>query len=82
MLHGNEIWPVRRENEMALQQGDENGQMDVCKTAHDGIDMRCEKKTVIGRRNVWSMKWKVPDPKVDHRGLGERLCKMSVKHIS
>jgi len=29
MLHGSETWPVRNENEVALQRADENGQMDV-----------------------------------------------------
>ena len=29
MLHGSETWPVRKENKVALQQSDANGQMDV-----------------------------------------------------
>ena len=30
MLHGSETWPVRKENEVALQRPEnENGQMDV-----------------------------------------------------
>ena len=29
MLHGSETWPVRKENEVALQRADENGQVDV-----------------------------------------------------
>jgi len=32
-----------------------------------------EKKTVIGQRNVWSMKWRVPGQEVDQRKLG-RVC--------
>jgi len=40
----------------------------------------CKKKIVIGRRNVWSMKWRVPDEEVDLRGLEERLSKKTVNH--
>jgi len=29
MLHRSKTWPVRKENEVALQPADENGQMDV-----------------------------------------------------
>jgi len=29
VLHGSETWPVRKENEVALESRDENGQMDV-----------------------------------------------------
>jgi len=29
----------------------------------------------VKRRNICSMKWRVPDPKVDQRGLEERVCK-------
>jgi len=39
------------------------------------MGMCCKKKTVIGWRNVWSMKWRVPDQEVDQRKLGERLWK-------
>ena len=34
---------------------------------------------------VWvkkCVKWTVPDQEVDQRGLGERLCKMTVKHVN
>jgi len=37
--------------------------------------MCCEKKTMIGWRNVWSMKCCLPGQEVDQRKLGERLCK-------
>jgi len=42
----------------------------------------CKKKTMIGWRNVWSMKWRVSDQEVDRRGLGQRLCNKSVKHVN
>jgi len=48
----------------------------------DGTGMCCEKKTMIGRRNVWSMKWKVPDQEVGYqRGLRER-CKKTVRRVN
>ena len=34
------------------------------KTGCDGMGMCCEKKTMIGWRNVWSMKWRVPGQEV------------------
>ena len=37
--------------------------------------MCCEKKTMIGWRNVWSMNWRVPSQEVDQRKLGEKLWK-------
>jgi len=33
------------------------------------------KKTLIGWRNVWNMRWRAPDQEVDQRGHEERLCK-------
>ena len=33
-------------------------------------------------KNLWSMKWRAPDQEVDQRGLGERLCSTTVKHIT
>jgi len=42
------------------------------------MGMRCEKKMMIGRRNVWSMKYRVQD----QRGPGERLWKRAVKHVN
>ena len=50
-------------------------------TGCNGMGMCCEKKTMIGLRNVWSMKWRIPDQEVDERGLGERLYKKTAKHI-
>ena len=38
------------------------------------MGMFCENKKMIGWRNVWSMKWRVPDKNVDQR-LVHRLCK-------
>ena len=35
----------------------------------------CEKKTLIGWRNVWNMRWRASDQEVDQRGHGQRLCK-------
>jgi len=40
-----------------------------------------EKKTLIGWRIVWSMKWRAPDQDVDQKGHGEKLCKMIVKPV-
>jgi len=38
------------------------------------MSMCCKKKTMIRRRNVWSMKRRAPD-KEDHRGLIEVVQK-------
>jgi len=27
------------------------------------------------------MKWRVPEPEIDIRGLGDRLCKKTMKHL-
>jgi len=64
MLHGSETWPVRKENEVALQSAEmrmvrwmcgikvrefqERLGLDYSKTGCDGMGMCCEKKTVIG----------------------------------
>jgi len=45
------------------------------------MGMCCEKNTMIGWRNVWSMKWRVPGQEVDQRKLGERLWKKTVEHV-
>jgi len=45
------------------------------------MGMCCEKKTMIGSRNVWSMKWRVPGQEVDQRKLGDRLWKKTVEHV-
>jgi len=34
------------------------------------------------RRNICSMKWRVPGHEVDQRKLGERLRKKTVRHIN
>jgi len=36
-------------------------------TGCDGMGMCCKKKTMIGWRNVWSMKWRVPGQEVEQR---------------
>jgi len=41
------------------------------------MGMCCDKKTLIGWRNVWNMRWRAPD----QRGHGKRLCKKIAKHI-
>jgi len=46
------------------------------------MGMCCEKKTLIGQRNVWNIRWRAPDQEVDQRGLGKRLCKKIVKHVN
>ena len=46
-----------------------------------GMNMCCKKKTMIGCRNVWSMKWRVPGQVVDQRKLGERLWKKIVRCV-
>ena len=45
------------------------------------MGMCCEKKTMIGWRNVWSMKWRAPGQEVDQTKLGERLWKKTVEHV-
>jgi len=39
------------------------------------------KQTLIGWRNVWSVRWRASDQEVDQRGVEERLCKMIVKYV-
>jgi len=46
------------------------------------MGMCCEKKTMIRRRNVWSVKWRVPDQEVDQRRLGQRLRKKTARHVN
>jgi len=43
--------------------------------------MCCEKKTLIGWRNVWNMRWRAPDQEVAQRERGERLCKKIAKGV-
>ena len=45
------------------------------------MGMCCEKKTMTGWRNVWSMKWRVSGQEVDQRKLGERLWKKTAEHV-
>jgi len=45
------------------------------KTGCDGMGMCCKKNTMIGWRNVWSMKQRVIEQEMDQRGLGDRLGK-------
>jgi len=44
------------------------------------MGMCCEKKTLIGWRNVWNMSWRAADQEVDQRGHEERSCKKIAKH--
>ena len=44
--------------------------------------MFCEKKTMIGWRNVWSMKWRVPGQEVGQRKFGDRLWKKTYRHVN
>ena len=39
------------------------------------MGMRCKKKTLIGKRNVWNMRWRTPEQEVDQRGRGEVVQK-------
>jgi len=39
------------------------------------MGMCCENKTLIGRRNVWNMRWMAPNQEVDQRGHGEVVQK-------
>jgi len=96
-VHGSETWPVRKENDVTLQPAELRMVRWMCgmkpqdripsksryysKTGGNGMGMCCEKKTMIGWRNVWSMKLRVPGQEVDQRKLGERLWK-SVRHIN
>ena len=43
--------------------------------------MCCEKKMMIGRSNMWSMKLRVQDQEEDQRGPGERLYERTVKDV-
>jgi len=45
------------------------------------MGMCCEKKSMIGWRNVWSIKWRVLGQEVDQRKLAERLWKKTVEHV-
>jgi len=106
MLHGSETWPVRKENEVALQRAElrivrwmcgvklqdripsegsrERLRLDdiisvLQQNKCDGMGMYCKKKTMIWCRNVWSMKFRVPDREVDQRKVGQRLWKKARK---
>jgi len=39
------------------------------------MSMCCEKKTLIGCRNVWNMRWRAPDQEVDQRTCREVVQK-------
>jgi len=39
------------------------------------------KKTLIGGRNVWNIRWRAPYQEVDQRGHGQRFCKKTAKHV-
>jgi len=95
MLHGSETWPVRKENEVALQRAEMRMVGWMCGIKlQDRISSRVEretrirwhnlsttaivwhvlqKKTIIGWRNVWSMKWGVPGRKVDQRKTWKQI---------
>jgi len=95
ILHGSETWPVRKENEVALQRAEmrmgrwmcgiklqdwvpskglrKRLGLDDSKTGCEGMGMCCEKKTMTGWRNAWSMKWRVASQEVDQRKLADRL---------
>ena len=45
------------------------------------MGMCCEKKMMIGWRNVWKIKYRVQDQEEDQRGPGERLYERIVKHV-
>jgi len=42
----------------------------------------CCKKDNDWVKNVWSIKWKVPDQEADQTGPGERFYKKTVKHVN
>jgi len=46
------------------------------------MGMYCKKKTMMGEKNVWSMKWRVPGQEVDQRKLGQILWKKTVRHVN
>jgi len=101
-------WPVRKENEVALQRAKMRMVRWMCdvkvkdRVPSKGLRERLglddiifvlqqnrlqwyghvlRKKTMMGRRNVCSMKWRVPgqQAKLNQRGFGQRLCKKAVK---
>ena len=109
MLHGSETWPVRQENEVALQWPEMRMVRRMCdikvkdtvpsKELKErlGIDDIISipqqnrwqwyghvlwKKDCVVWSNVWSMKWRVSDQEVDQGGLGDSLCKKTVKHVN
>ena len=47
----------------------------------DGMGRSCEKKILIGWRNVRNMRWRAPDQEVDQRGHAQRLCKKIARHV-
>ena len=96
MLHGSDSWPIRKENEVALQWAERRMVRWMCgiklqgrspmkglrerlglddiisvysKIDCDRMGMCCKKRTMIGCRSVWSMKWRVPGQEVDQRNL-------------
>jgi len=56
--------------------------LDDIKIDCNSMGMCCEKKTMIGCRNLWSMKLRVPGQEVDQRKLGERLWKKTARHVN
>ena len=46
------------------------------------MGMCCEKVMMIGRRNAWSIKFRVQGQEEDLRGPGERLSERTVKLIN
>jgi len=46
------------------------------------MGMCCKKEDSDWVRNVWCIKWRVPDQQVDQRKLEERLCEKTVRHIN
>jgi len=97
MLHGSETWPVRKENEVALQRAAMimvRWMCDVKVTDRvpskelrerlgmdDVILVLQQNRLRNGCRNIWSMKWRAADQE-DQRGRGERLCKEIAKHVN
>jgi len=51
-----------------------NCSLTYSKTGCDCMGMCCENKTMIGWRNVWSMKWRVPGQEKTWREIVEKDC--------
>ena len=82
MLHGSETWPVRKENEVALQRAEMRMVRWMCYVkVKDRVPSRELRERLGINVGLWNMRWRAPDQEVDQRGHGKRLCKKIAKHV-